>query len=314
MTFFLFKNVEIRFQNKELEEQKQEIQEQAEELRVANAHLEKALVEINEQKEQIEEQAMQITDSIRYAKDIQFAILPSQARIREAYPELFILNQPRDIVSGDFYWYASHSGKDFLAVADCTGHGVPGALMSMVCNDFFDYSINEREIANVDEALNQVHKAVRIALKQDEKLNSDGMEVALCALDREKKILEFAGAKRPLYYMQDGVMHEIRGDKKPIGGKQKEKERRFTRHTIDVSKPTTFYIFSDGFQDQFGGENGKKFMSQAFKNYLFKIHQEPMERQKELLQMTLNDWMNPLGAKQPYKQIDDILVLGARIL
>jgi hypothetical protein len=186
--------------------------------------------------------------------------------------------------------------------------------MSMVCNDFFDYSINEREIANVDEALNQVHKAVRIALKQEEKLNADGMEVALCALDRKNKILEFAGAKRPLYYIQDGVMHEIRGDKKPIGGKQKEEERRFTRHIIDVSKPTTLYIFSDGYHDQFGGDNGKKFMSQNFKEYLFSIHKEPMERQKELLQMTLKDWMQPIGKHESYDQIDDILVVGARIL
>jgi tetratricopeptide (TPR) repeat protein len=305
-------NFEITFQNRELERQKWEIMEQTEELQQTNNQLNEALVAIHEQKEQIEEQARQITDSLRYAKDIQFAILPSQSRIRQTYKELFVLNRPRDYVSGDFYWYAHHNGKAFLAVADCTGHGVPGALMSMVFNDFFDYVVNERGHSEVDEILSQLHKAVRVALKQEETLNADGMEVALCALDEANRVLEFAGAKRPIYYVQHGVMHEIRGDKKPIGGHQKEDERYFTKHTISLDTPTTFYISSDGYQDQFGGEDGKKLMSNHFRDLLFSICHEPMERQQEILQQKLYDWMNPRAGKS-HHQVDDILVVGARL-
>lgn len=300
LIIFLYSNYQKTKTNNILTEQKDQISEQN--------------TVLTQQKEEIEEKSRQITDSIRYAKDIQFAILPSPNRIKEAYPELFILNKPRDIVSGDFYWYSrNEGGKAYLAVADCTGHGVPGALMSMVFNDFFDYVINERGHLNVDSILREVHKSVRIALRQEETNNSDGMEAGLIALNMETKELEFAGAKRPIWYFQNGEFFEIKGDKRPIGGRQKEKERTFTRHVIDVSTPTTFYMFSDGYQDQFGGEKGKKFMSSTFKELLQSIHQQPMDEQKQLLKQAIHQWMNPNGTKV-YEQLDDILVFGGRIL
>ncbi len=303
---FLYSNYQKSKTNKILEEQKAQITEQ-------NLAIKEQNKELGKQKAEIEEKSKQITDSIRYAKDIQFAILPSQRRMRESYSDLFVLNKPRDIVSGDFYWYSRHDeGKAYLAVADCTGHGVPGALMSMVFNDFFDYIINERGWHEVDDILREIHKAVRISLRQEETANTDGMEVGLCAINFQTNTFEFAGAKRPLYYIQNGEMHEIKGDKKPIGGQQKEKERVFTKHQISLDSPLTFYLFSDGYHDQFGGEHRKKMMSSHFKNYLKYIYQEPMERQKELLTQKLHDWMNPIG-KGSVEQIDDILVLGAKI-
>ena len=177
----------------------------------------------------------------------------------------------------------------------------------MVGNDLLNAIVKDKHILQADQILSQLHQGIREALQQKETQTNDGMDMALISLDLENKKLEFAGAKNPLIYIQKGEIHQIKGDKIPIGGEQREMERVFTSHEVDISQPTTFYLFSDGYQDQFGGKKGKKFMSNRFKELLFEIHEKPMEKQKMILEETLISWM---GKEE---QVDDILVMGVRV-
>jgi serine phosphatase RsbU (regulator of sigma subunit) len=281
-------------------------------------NLEKKVVErtleVTQQKHEIEKKNEDITASINYAKTIQSAILPTQDEITRFLPEHFILFKPKSIVSGDFYWF-QHIGEDLLviAAADCTGHGVPGAFMSMVGNDLLNEIIMARGIIKPHQILYELHKGVRYALKQEENKNHDGMDIAICTINLSHKRLLYAGAMNPLYYIQtneksEAQLIEIKADKKNIGGHQKEAERIFTSHEISIEQPTTFYIFSDGYQDQFGGEEGRKFMTKRFRELLFSVHHLPLSKQQYLLNQTLNEWM---GAN--HKQIDDVLVIGVRL-
>lgn len=250
-----------------------------------------------------------ITSSINYAKRIQTAFLPLEQDIAKAIPDFFILYQPRDIVSGDFYWFEQKDNKIILAAADCTGHGVPGALMSMIGNEILKQIVVQRGIVEADKILNDLHTGIRTALRQDVSKNADGMDISLVVIDYNRKILEFAGAKNPLYYIQHGEFFQIKGDVFSIGGVPTKEATNFVKHTIDISTPTTFYIGSDGFQDQFGGEKNKKFMVKHLRDLLFSIHHQEMGEQKEILANTITDWIKTGKSHQT----DDILWIGARL-
>lgn len=283
-----------------------------------NKDLEK---KVEERTEELSDKNFKITSSINYAKRIQEVVLPPQAQITSQLPEAMIFFKPRDIVSGDFYWFAeipskpdaeqdtvsSTSKKFVLAAVDCTGHGVPGAFMSMVGNAYLNQIVRLQGLTSPEKILDALHLNIRKDLKQKETNNRDGMDLALIVFDSEAKTLEFAGAKNPLLYVQDGELHEVKGDKFPVGGYAHEQEQSFKKHVIDVSKPTTFYIYSDGFQDQFGGHKGRKFMSRRFKKMLLEMHALPMEEQKQQLEQQLQEWM------QGHKQVDDVLVIGGHL-
>ncbi|MBI9066914.1 MAG: tetratricopeptide repeat protein [Salinivirgaceae bacterium] len=302
----------------------------------ANVKLEKQNKEIAEKSEQlgnalkkIAHQNQNITQSINYAKGIQTALLPKPEQLKDYIEDSFILFKPRDIVSGDFYWFREIDSKSnifkifgmhrrddskaengttkkfVISAVDCTGHGVPGAFMSMIGFNLLD-EITNKGINRPDLILEELHRGVRFTLKQRETNNQDGMDMAICVIDTDAKKVEFAGAKNPLVYIQDGEVFQIKGDKNGIGGKSDE--HKFELHTIDVSKPTWFYLFSDGFIDQFGGDNGRKFMIKKFRELLFQIHDLPMAEQKIFLDKTLKDWV---GTK--YNQIDDVLVIGFKL-
>ncbi len=271
-----------------------------------------------------------ITDSIEYAHRIQESLLPSLTRMHQVLPESMVMFKPRDVVSGDFYWFANigeqlnpksvKKHKTVLAAVDCTGHGVPGAFMSMAGDAYLNQIVKQQGITQPDEVLTALHQNIRLALKQATTGNRDGMDVALVTIDEQKQEVQFAGAKNPLIYIQDGALHLIKGDKYPIGGEQREGQRTFTTHTIAINpeKPTTFYMFSDGFQDQFGGEAGKKFMVGQFRDLLLSIHHLPMSLQKARLEQTFEAWLEKKqgGANQEgikHEQVDDVLVMGFKV-
>jgi len=259
---------------------------------------------------EIERQNQNIQSSINYAKRIQDAMLHKSQVLGKLLPDSFVLYKPRDVVSGDFYWVSEikswYDPDIVITAADCTGHGIPGAFMSMIGINALNGIISQG-IAESDQILNALDIEVRTALQQETTGNKDGMDIALCIYRKEKSILEFSGAKNPLVYIQDNELHQIRGDVHSIGGNQPKEGFSFKKHMIPIDQPTTFYLFSDGFQDQFGGENNAKFMSKRFKKLLFEIHEKPMQEQLEILTQTLNDW------KGSVKQTDDILVMGIKL-
>nr|MCU0445798.1 SpoIIE family protein phosphatase [Microscillaceae bacterium] len=277
-----------------------------------NRILAKQRDEISHQKRLVEKRNDNITNSINYAKRIQEAILPPLDEIRTFLPESFIYFEPKDIVSGDFYWIsAPHHSQDKLVVAavDCTGHGVPGAFMSMIGNDLLNEIVNLREVIEPDRILQELHSSINKTLKQQDTFNRDGMDLVLCVIDKIQKTVEFAGAKNALYVIQNQELSEIKGDKMPIGGYYKELEpsRTFTKHTIHIDQPTYFYLLSDGFQDQYGEHSRKKFSRQQIRKVLLEIHHKSLEEQREIIAHTIQTW------KGNEDQIDDILVFGFKL-
>jgi predicted ATPase/GAF domain-containing protein len=291
--------------------------------------------EVIEQKEIIEKKTQDIVSSINYAKRIQDASLPRMDKIKSILPEIFIYFKPRDIVSGDFYWCTKtepvpiydevsdfesnqkvligfEPEKIVITAVDCTGHGVPGAFMSLIGNNLLGEIVESKGITSPELILKELHKGVRNALQQAESENKDGMDMALCVIDQKNKVLEYAGAKNQLVYIQNGKLTEIKADKLPIGGAQKEKERTFTKHSVSFQIPTTFYIFSDGYQDQFGGEDERKFMIKYLKEMFLDICEKPMDEQRDIIAQTHHDWMH-FYSHEPQKQIDDVLVIGFRL-
>ncbi len=282
-------------------------------LTIQNIKSKLALVKLNQELGQqytiIAHKNKDITDSINYAKRIQTAMLILDEQVKNAVPEHFILFKPRDVVSGDFYWFAEKEDKIIVAVVDCTGHGVPGAFMSMIGDSLFNSIVHDREIHEPNIILNELHKGIRTALKQSETDNRDGMDLSLLVIDAKNNIAQFAGAKNQIIYIQNNQLFEIKANKMPIGGEQPEEERLFTLHNIDITQPTMFYLFSDGFQDQFGGKQGKKFMIAQMRELFLKIHHEDMSTQREILDDAIHDWM--IQGKE--KQVDDITVVGMKV-
>ncbi|HEU4718248.1 MAG TPA: two-component regulator propeller domain-containing protein [Bacteroidia bacterium] len=252
-----------------------------------------------------------ITASIEYARRIQSAILPDLSYIYRHLPESFVLYKPKDIVSGDFYWfnYNEKTGRIMLAVADCTGHGVPGALMSIIGHNLLNEIVAEKGIDEPGQVLEKLNEGVRAALKQNlhEKDTTDGMDIALLSIDRAKNEIAFAGALRPLIFIRKGLLSKIDSDRFPIGGSQDTRERKFNVHRLKVEKGDTLYMFSDGIADQFGGEKGKKFMMKRLLETLTSLQEHPVKEQAQVLDNVFETW------KEGFEQVDDVLIVGIRI-
>jgi len=309
------RTLEIKNKNEELSQQNEEIKtinnslgEQKVLVDERNAELYAQNEEITTQRDQLDSQHKAITDSILYAKRIQTAVLPRQTYIDEILPENFILFKPRDVVSGDFYWVRQINHHIVIAIADCTGHGVPGAIMSMLGISLINEIVLKREITQANHVLNELRKQIKQALRQTGRKGEagDGMDMALCAFDTKTNMLQYSGAFNPLYLVQNGKLAEIKADKMPIGFYPNEKPT-FTNHEIQLKDGDIFYLFSDGFIDQFGGKKGFKYKTPNFQKILKENHNKPMVIQKELLEQELKIWM------QAHEQTDDILVMGVRI-
>jgi serine phosphatase RsbU (regulator of sigma subunit) len=314
-TSFIFQNrkkitkayTKLALANTEIQQRKEEVETQAEKLQIIYKEL--------------QDKSNNITASINYARRIQNAILPFAERIATdlGADNFFIFFKPRDIVSGDFYFYEKVENHLIIAVADCTGHGVPGAFMSMIGTQILtEITIKNKEFSP-EKILCVLHKEIRRILQQQQNLDSsDGMDMIILTISTQKNLLniQYAGAMNPLYYVQYNQMHEIKADKKTIGGQQnnKEIERIFTKHHValklkDSNQPSIFYLTTDGFQDQFGGVNNRKFMTKKLKELLLEISEKPMATQKQILDTTLENWI----AAANEKQTDDITIFGIKI-
>ncbi|MCS6821060.1 MAG: SpoIIE family protein phosphatase [Microscillaceae bacterium] len=272
-------------------------------------HNARAYQKIEKQHQEIQEKNELVQESILYAKNIQDAMLTSITKIKAYLPQSFVFFKPKDIVSGDFYYFSQFQNLLFIAAVDCTGHGIPGAFMSMVGHNLLNGIIIQAQVHSPEEILAKLHRAIKNTFQQNDIISRDGMDIALLVINKNEKIAEFAGAKSPLIYFQQNKMYEIKGDIFPIGGDSKQVQRTYTKHTIKVDYPTMFYLFSDGYRDQFGGKEGKKLTSARFKIILKNIHQETAEVQEQKLARYLDMWI----AEANEIQLDDILVIGLRV-
>lgn len=282
------------------------------ELRAEKEKVESINKEVIEQKTIIEHKNIEITDSIKYAKNIQEALLPNLNDIDKLFKNNFVLYMPKDIVSGDFYWFAKNGDTHFVAAVDCTGHGVPGAFMSIVGNTLLNKIVNEEKITTPGDILLELHKGVKIALHQSnqESERRDGMDITLCAFTKGTNVVQYAGANRPLWIYRKNNNYDleiIKATKYPIGGLELEENRIYQNHEIEVTEGDCLYLFSDGYADQFGGPKGKKFMLTNLQKTISEIVELPMSLQKQKLAEAFNNW------KQDTEQIDDVLVIGVKI-
>lgn len=265
---------------------------------------------VAERTKELAEKNHDIMSSIQYAKRIQEAILPSRDHIYNKLNKSFILYKPKDIVSGDFYWFAEKNNVKIFACVDCTGHGVPGAFMSMIGHNLLHQIVSEKGITKPGEILNALHHGVQVALRQgsNEVNTNDGMDVSLISIDSKSGKIEWAGANRPLIIIDNqGAFNKYDGDKFPIGGAQLDSNRIFTTKEITYTPNSMAYMFSDGYADQFGGEKGKKFMVKRFYDLLLDIHTKDIMEQKYLLLQNIEGW------KGDHEQVDDVLVIGIGI-
>ena len=309
-------NINRKKINKKLAQQNVEIIKQKDEIQEKSNDLSKAF-------DKIKFQNKNIMQSINYAQRIQEAMLPKAIGMQSLIPDSFIFFKPRDIVSGDFYWFYEYNKnksidkkvkntseiankKIFISAVDCTGHGVPGAFMSMLGFNLLNDIVN-KGVHDPSKILGELHQGIRNSLNQEATKNRDGMDMTLCVIDTDEKTLEFSGAQNPLVYIQDNQMYRLRGNKIPIGGFQVE-VGEYDKHIIKIDKPTWCYIFSDGYHDQFGGPQGRKFMGKNFRDLLFEIHQMPMAEQKNILDMVISEWKGEVR-----EQIDDMLIIGFKI-
>ncbi|HLC83442.1 MAG TPA: SpoIIE family protein phosphatase, partial [Bacteroidia bacterium] len=266
---------------------------------------EKEIVE--NQNQVIEKKNHNITSSIRYAKRIQESILPIKEKLNELIPESFIFFKPKDIVSGDFYWFAKQKNKILVAAVDCTGHGVPGAFMSLIGNNLLNDIVKNHKILDPAKILYKVHEGLVDALKKGEQESDtvDGMDITLCVIDLEKKLLEFSSTGRPLIHIRENVVQKFRVGKHPLGLITK-KEIKLENEKIQLLEGDTFYIFTDGYCDQFGGEEDNKYLDDNFEKLLLKIQNQTMPEQAVCIENEINVW------KGNGPQIDDMLVIGVR--
>lgn len=298
IAFMIFFIARSRKQNKIIEKNNLIIQK-------TNSELITTIEQVNIQKALIETKNEEITDSIAYAKRIQNAILPHDAVVGKSLGENFILYRPKDIVAGDFYWMSEKGDNVLFAVADCTGHGVPGAMVSVVCHAALTRSIREFNLTNPDEILNKVRDLVLETFERSGEGVNDGMDIALCNFNPKTRVLKFAGANNGMFIIRNGAMIELKADKQPIGKFIHAKP--FTSQEIVLEKGDQIYLFSDGFADQFGGEKGKKLKSQTFKEMLIEHRDLAMSKQKEMLEKAFDMWRGEL------EQIDDVCVWGVKI-
>lgn len=281
--------------------------------RKQKALIEKQKEEVNNQrliaehqKELVQEKQKEITDSITYAKRLQEAILPPLELIRQL-PDSFVLYQPKDIVAGDFYWAEQAGDYFFIAAADSTGHGVPGAMVSVVCSNALNRSVKEFGLTEPGKILDKTKELVVETFTKSNSEVKDGMDISLLAYNKATQQLQWSGANNPLYYITPGSseLTEIKPDKQPIG--KTEQAQPFTTHTLPYLSGTTYYLFTDGFPDQFGGDKGKKYLYKRFKELLLKLSTLPLSNQKDALQSEFSQWKGSL------EQTDDVTVIGVRV-
>ena len=300
-----------------ISKERENLKAEKEQFKLKNKKLWEQSIAIHKEKERIdtlrkdvEARHQEVQESIKYAKRIQQAIIPDNKFLEKILPEHFILWQPRDIVSGDFYWAKQMGQYLVIVAADCTGHGVPGAFMSMLGIAFLNEIVSESDEPKSSEILEELRKLVKSSLKQTGNRDEpkDGMDMALCVLDKTNQKLYFSGAKNPLYIIRNNELTEIKPTPNPIGIHLKEKP--FQQNEIQLQTGDTFYMFTDGYIDQFGGEKGHKFMSKNFKKLLKQINESTssMSRQKEHLKETFDTWKG-----EKYKQLDDVLVMGFKV-
>lgn len=263
--------------------------------------------ELKIKNEQITIKNREITDNVNYARRIQSAILPEDKTISDSFRDSFVLYLPKDIVSGDFYSFFRNDNMAILISADCTGHGVTGAFLSVVGNSLLRQIINERKIFDPGTILDHLHEEMISTLNQRNNESTDGMDIAICTLDLKTNKLRYAGANRPLWIIRNNEMIIYTANKFPVGGLQITHEGNFTGHEIQLQEHDTFYIFSDGYADQFGGEFGKKLMTKKFKEVLLSVQHLTMAEQKSALTGYFHEW------KGDQEQVDDVLVMGVRI-
>ncbi len=274
-------------------------------LQEANRNLEQKVME---RTRQLEQQRMNITDSIKYASRIQKALMLPSEELEKILPSHFILNKPKDIVSGDYYWVSQKNNRLIIAVADCTGHGVPGAFMSIMGINFLNEIVNQSDTIKANEILNELRDQLIKSLGQTGRRDEtkDGMEMALCIIDSEKKQIQFSGAFRPLYLIRNEELKVIKGDPMPIG-KYNETEVSFTNKEMPFYENDMIYLFTDGYVDQIGGLDRKTFKSIQFKKLLKEIHYKPLKEQKAILLEENGIW------RAGHEQIDDIMILGVKL-
>ncbi|HEY0031479.1 MAG TPA: tetratricopeptide repeat protein [Bacteroidia bacterium] len=260
---------------------------------------------IEHQKNMVEQKQLEILDSITYAKRLQDAILPTESLVREHFKEAFILFLPKDIVAGDFYWLEHKNDLLFLAVADCTGHGVPGAMVSVVCSNALNRAVLEFGITEPGKILDKARELVSETFSKSETDVKDGMDISLLCINKKTNSVEWAGAYNPLWYLQNNEIKELKADKQPIG--KTENPLPFTTHTVDVKKGDFLFLFTDGFADQFGGEKGKKLKYKPMKELLLRTSLLSAEKQDTELKTAFENW------KANLEQVDDVCIIGVRI-
>ncbi|MFQ5334694.1 MAG: PP2C family protein-serine/threonine phosphatase [Flavobacteriales bacterium] len=261
------------------------------------------------QKAQIEEVNKNITDSIIYASRIQNAILPDKNDLNKLFRDSFIFYRPRDIVSGDFYWFWTDDVNGVLAVADCTGHGVPGAFMSMIGQDLLNQIVKDGKILNASQILRTMDHKVSSHLnkKGSKEEYNDGMDIGVLVFNKEEKTAHFSGAYRSMLQVRGKYIIEHPSNKFSIGGVQDSSCKLFYNSDVEFREGDALYIFSDGFADQFGGAKGKKFMNKRFSDLLLDLHPKEMREQEELLKKIFDEW------RGEEEQVDDVLVVGVRV-
>jgi len=297
--------------NKQLATQNVQLYRQKEEIKTKNTLLAEQNLDLAEKNQEIERQKEEITKSIYYAEKIQKAILPSKKAISCLFPNSMIFYKPRDIVSGDFYWFSRQENLSFFAVVDCTGHSVPGAFMSMIGNTLLNELVNENKILDPAKILSSLNDAIIKTLRQqqtDEDISEDGMDLTICMIDKMNNTLTFACANHTVYLFKGNELESVTGDIYSIGGSLSAREKvLFNNHTYQLNEISQIYMFTDGYADQFGGQYYKKYMGSQFKQLITKVHEMPMDQQYEELAKEFNEW------NFRKKQTDDILVLGLKL-
>lgn len=270
--------------------------------------LSETLDELNNTRQIVETQNKRITESINYSRKIQLAINPTEQDLLTYNPDSFILYLPKDVISGDFPWLYQANDLLYLAAVDCTGHGVPGAMMSMIGNLLLNDIINDGNILMPSVILRRLHEAVVKTLKQDSSdgNSNDGMDIGLCCIDKKNRQIIFSGAHRPLYFLRDGLVEVFSGDKFPIGGMHYKGLNNFSDHTISYKEGDSMFLFTDGLPDQTGGLEKRKLMTRNLKQFIEENGKLEMQEFKTTLYSYLNEW------KGTNKQVDDILILGIK--
>lgn len=292
----------------------------ARQLKEANLNISEKNEEIQTQSNHLSDALQEITHSIEYAKRIQKAVLGNPQELTSGFRQGFVFLEPRDIVSGDFFWYSSvtqtltklgnnQAPVKVVIAADCTGHGIPGAFMTIMGNALLDEIVNEKHITAPDKILEELdHKVIATLQKHDGgEGTNDGMDMGVLTIHEAQKKAYFAGAKSPLWYICEGEVHEVKGSKYPVGSTQYPPPKVYDAHAIDLKEETMLYLFSDGFQDQFGGEHDKKYLRSRFRQFLLSISHFPGGKQKDLLTQEFINW------KGPNAQTDDVLVIGVQV-